>query len=109
MSAVEEVAVPWKGVVLVCRKCSRKLKGGFGRKGKQDLARGLRETLKATGRRRVLRVLEVDCLGLCPKRAVTLVAGSGRVFVVPAKAELTDVLEAAAPELLRAPAPLTPA
>ena len=96
MSGLEPVAAPWKGVALVCRKCSRKLKGGFGRKGKHDLVRVLRDTLKDAGRRRELRVIEVDCLGLCPKRAVTVIgpATPGQVLAVPEGAEAADVLRA---------------
>lgn len=96
MTALEPVAAPWQGVALVCRKCSRKLKGGFGRKGKQDLAKVLRDTLKEAGRRRALRVIEVDCLGLCPKRAVTVIgpATPGQVLAVPEGTEAAEVLSA---------------
>ncbi len=92
---MQPIRAPWDGVALVCRKCSKKLDGGFGRKGKQDLSKVLRETLKATGRRRALRVVPVGCLGLCPKRAVT-VAGSAApasVFAVPAGTDPTEVLQ----------------
>jgi len=37
--------------------------GGFGKKGKHDLAEVLKRALKQSGRRRELRVLEVGCLG----------------------------------------------
>ena len=88
------VPAPWQGVALVCRKCSKKLHGGFGRKGRQDLSKALRDELKQTGRRRALRVIEVGCLGLCPKRAVTVVApGRGdQVLAVPQGTEPADVL-----------------
>lgn len=91
---MERVKAPWEGVALVCRKCTRKLHGGFGRKERQDLSKVLRETLKETGRRRALRVIEVDCLGLCPKKAVAVIgaAAPGHVVVVPAGADPTAVL-----------------
>lgn len=84
MSEMEQLAAPWEGVALVCRKCSRKLAGGFGLKGKHKLAKVLREALRAAGRRRALRVMEVGCLGLCPKRAVTVACEGGRLFSVSA-------------------------
>ena len=85
--------------MLVCRKCSRKLGGGFGRKGKHGLARTLRDELKATGRRRALRVIEVGCLSLCPKGAVTVVGPvqPGAVLAVPKRTEAAEVLAALLP------------
>ncbi len=70
---------------MVCGKCSRKLKGGFGKKGKHDLAEVLKGALKEAGQRRQLRVVEVGCLGLCPKRAVTAVSSArpDQVLAVP--------------------------
>ena len=93
MTSLEQVAAPWEGVALICRKCSRKLDGGFGPKGKQKLAKALREGLKVIGRRRALRVIEVDCLGLCPNRAVTVAGEGGRVFVVPVGTDIGTVAE----------------
>ena len=98
-SALAPIPAPWQGVALVCRKCGKKLGGGFGKKGKHGLAETLKRELKDTGRRRALRVVEVGCLGLCPKGAVT-VAGSthpGAVFAVPAHAEPAAVLTALLP------------
>jgi predicted metal-binding protein len=66
----------WPNAVLVCEKCSRKLDGGFGPKGKTPLAKALRKYLglkrnhKANG-----GVLDVRCLKICPKGAVTVVSG----------------------------------
>ena len=64
----------WAGAVLVCGKCSKKVGGGFGRKGRTPLAKALR-ALPGLGRKRkaALGVIETKCLGLCPKNAVTLV------------------------------------
>lgn len=64
----------WRGAVLVCGKCSKKLDGGFGRKGRQSLAKALRR-LPGFGKRRKasLGVVETRCLGICPRGAVTLV------------------------------------
>lgn len=62
--------VPGKldAVVLVCAKCSKKLGGGFGPKGRTPLAKALR---KAMGKS-PLRAVPVKCMGVCPKGAVTL-------------------------------------
>ena len=85
-SSISATPAPWQQVALVCGKCSRKLRGGFGRKGKRDLAEVIKDAAKATGRRRAVRVLEVGCLGLCPKRAVSAIGMGqpGQVLVVPA-------------------------
>lgn len=64
----------WERALLVCGKCSRKVGGGFGRKGRTPLAKALRRELGVgKGRKARIGVTEVKCLGLCPKRAVTLV------------------------------------
>ena len=101
MTPLEPIPAPWDGVVLVCRKCSKKLDGGFGPKGRQPLAKALRDGLKAMGRRRALRVVEGGCLSLCPKAAVTIVgpAQPGAVLVVPKRMQVGDVLGALLPEL----------
>lgn len=91
---IQTVPAPWRSFVLVCGKCSRKLDGGFGRKGKLELDEALRGALKKAGRRRELRVERTGCLGLCPKRAVTIAwAGRpGEVMVVPEGADASAVL-----------------
>lgn len=64
----------WERALLVCGKCSRKLGGGFGPKGKTSLAKMLRrEPGLGKGRRARIGVVEVKCLGICPKQAVTVV------------------------------------
>ena len=90
---------PWRDVILVCRKCGKKLRGGFGAKRKDDLKTVLRQALREAGRRRDVRVIETACLGLCPKRGVTALNASDPsvIHVIPAG---TDG-EAAARTLLR--------
>ena len=74
---MKTVRADWSNAVLVCRKCSKKLGGGFGRKGKTSLAKALRQELGVcNGRRGALGVVEVKCLGVCPKGAVTVVNGA---------------------------------
>lgn len=93
-SSISATVAPWRQVALVCGKCSRKLGGGFGKKDKHDLADVLKNAVKAAGQRRTIRVMEVGCLGLCPKRAVSAVSSAkpDEVLVVPAGAEGSLVL-----------------
>lgn len=73
----DTVSSNWKTAVLVCRKCSKKVKGGFGPKGDERLAKALRKQLKLSkGRKAAAGVIEVGCLGICPKGAVTVINGS---------------------------------
>lgn len=76
---------PWRDVLLVCRKCSGKLKGGYGPTNKDTLPDAFKQVLRDLKRRRDVRVLEVGCLGICPKDAVTVIRGSApeEMLVVP--------------------------
>lgn len=76
--SIKQVKADWSEVVLVCRKCSKKLDGGFGKDGDQKLAKVLRKALGAKGKGRKARaaVIEVDCLDVCPKNAVVAVRAS---------------------------------
>ena len=76
---------PWTDILLVCRKCSKKLDGGFGPSGEQTLPRAVKHALRESGRRRTVRIIETKCLGLCPKGAVTVLAARtpGAMLAVP--------------------------
>lgn len=64
----------WSHAVLVCSKCSKKIKGGFGADGKQKLSKALRKQLAAKkGRKSHMGIVEVPCLDICPKKAVVVV------------------------------------
>ncbi|WP_414903002.1 (2Fe-2S) ferredoxin domain-containing protein [Sphingomonas flavalba] len=63
----------WQGALLVCRKCSKRLDGGFGPRGEARLAKLLRKAIGGKGRKAPLGVVETCCLGVCPKGAVTVV------------------------------------
>ena len=89
----------WRDVVLVCRKCQRKLDGeGFGSKGDRPLKKALRKTLKAgKGRKAEVVVMETDCFDVCPKNAVVAVRAGRRsspMLIVPKGADLTEVRKA---------------
>ena len=86
----------WAQTVLVCAKCSKKLGGGFGPKGKTALAKALRSEVGAKkSRKSPVGIVEVKCLGVCPKRAVTVVDGTRpREWVlVPEGADVAAVAE----------------
>lgn len=76
---------PWLDVLVVCRKCSRKLKGGFGAKGRDDFKSALQDGLRTIGRRRQTRIVETKCFGICPKRGVVTLRGSEpqRILIIP--------------------------
>ena len=82
----------WGPVALVCKKCGKKVGGGFGRKNKHALADTLKDTLKEDGRRRAVRVVETSCLGICPRNAVA-VALSDRVLVVEPGTPADEVIQ----------------
>jgi hypothetical protein len=86
---------PWRTVILLCGKCTRKLKGGYGPKGKDTLRTVLRDDLRVAGHRRDVRVIETRCMGICPKKAVTALNASrpGRIFTIP-KGTATDEVTA---------------
>jgi predicted metal-binding protein len=87
----------WTEVVLVCRKCSRKLDGGFGEDGDQRLAKVLRRSANpkggGKGRKARVAVIEVGCFDVCPKNAVVAVRASnpGDWVVVPRGAPAATV------------------
>lgn len=85
------LASRWQGAVLVCSKCSKKLDGGFGAKGRTSLAKALRKRFGLKkGRKAPFGVIEVKCLGVCPRGAVTLVdtAHPDVWRLVPVRADL---------------------
>jgi predicted metal-binding protein len=61
-----------ESAVLVCTKCSKKIDGGFGEKGKTSLAKALKKEF-GKGRKARRGVVEVKCLGICPKNAITVI------------------------------------
>lgn len=94
MAARLNVRSNWSNTVLVCAKCSKKLGGGFGPKGKQPLGKALRKHLGLKkGRKAAAGVVDVKCLGVCPKGAVTTVnaEASHEWLLVPAGADVGRV------------------
>ncbi|MES3081610.1 (2Fe-2S) ferredoxin domain-containing protein [Sphingomonas faeni] len=92
---IRVLASRWQGSVLVCGKCSKKLDGGFGEKGRTSLVKLLRQALGVKkGRKADRGVVEVKCLGVCPKNAVVMVDGArpDRWMLVPAGADVDEVV-----------------
>jgi predicted metal-binding protein len=87
-------STPWETVILLCGKCARKLDGGFGPKRKDSLRTALRAAVRESGHRREIRIMETRCMGICPKKAVTMVNASrpGAISVVPKGTSMTDVM-----------------
>ena len=87
----------WRDVVLVCRKCSKKLDGGFGPGGDLTLKKALRKYFHLKkgkkGRTGDLVVTGVDCFDVCPKGAVVAVnaAEPKALLIVPVGADLFEV------------------
>jgi predicted metal-binding protein len=87
----------WERTILVCAKCSKKIDGGFGPKGKQSLAKALRRYLGLKlWRKAWVGIVEVKCLGVCPRGAVTVVdaAEPGRWRLVPKGTDVGLVAQA---------------
>ncbi len=63
----------WTKTILVCGKCSKKLGGGFGEKGKLSLAKALKRLGGSKKRKAAFGVIETRCFGICPKGAVVTV------------------------------------
>lgn len=68
------VAASWNHALLICAKCQKKLGGGFGKGGKRKLSKELKASLRTgKGRKGSVGIVEVPCLGICPKKAVMLI------------------------------------
>jgi hypothetical protein len=66
---------PWKGqVILVCRKCQKKLRHAGKKNRLAKLAKYLKKRTRQDENGLQLHVIEVSCLKLCPKGGVTVCA-----------------------------------
>lgn len=71
---MKTVRSDWSHTLMICAKCSKKVGGGFGAKGRQSLAKVLRKELGLkSGRKAAIGIVEVKCLKVCPRGAVTVV------------------------------------
>ena len=91
---IRTVATRSDTLVAICRKCGKKLGGGFGENGRQSLAKALKHDLDLPKwKRSPVRLVETGCMKLCPKGAVAVTtSGDARlVHVVPAGTPVGDV------------------
>ena len=94
---IKSTTTEWRDVVLVCRKCSKKLDGGFGPDGDLTLKKALRKYLHLKkgkkGRKGELTVAGTDCFDICPKGGVVAVnaAHPKKLLIIPAGADLFEV------------------
>ena len=90
------LASDWGRVLLVCGKCSKRLGGGFGRKGKTPLAKALRKHLGLTKSHKggPLGIVETRCLDVCPRNAVTMIdrTESREWLLVPAGTDMVELV-----------------
>ncbi|NJC40428.1 putative metal-binding protein [Brevundimonas alba] len=92
---IKTARTEWRDVVLVCRKCSKKLDGkGFGPDGDRSLKKALRKSAGGgKGRKAALKVIETGCFDICPKNAVVALSASRpeSLLIVPVGAGLNEV------------------
>ena len=92
---IKTAKTEWQDVVLVCRKCTKKLKRkGFGPDQDRSLRKALKRWLKpGKGLKARVAVVETGCFDLCPKGAV--VAANARtperLLVIAPGTDLTEI------------------
>jgi predicted metal-binding protein len=89
---------PWKGkLILVCKKCQRKLKHAGKKTGVAKLSKALKKRAKRDPDGLKLHVIEVPCLKLCPKGGVTVCTqrqlGRGECSIIRTGADLDALVE----------------
>lgn len=68
---MRRISAEWEAAILVCARCSRRAKGGFGKKGRTSLAKLLRGRGNGRkGRKADLGVIEMPCQKICPRKGV---------------------------------------
>ena len=94
--AIRTVTTRSTTLVAVCRKCGKKIDGGFGDGGRRTLAKALKTYLDLPKwKRSPVRIVETGCMKLCPRNAVA-VATSGDARLVHIVARETPVAAVAA-------------
>jgi len=92
----DHVPSEWRKAVLVCARCTKKVKGGFGKNGRIPLARALRALGNGRkGRKADFGVIETRCLKLCPKGRVVAIdaAAPGDWLLVKPGTPVEEVAE----------------
>lgn len=69
---LKKYPAPWRGqLILACRKCQKKLKNDLGRRALAKLKKTVKRYNKQNPDRQ-LYVINVPCMDLCPRDAVTV-------------------------------------
>jgi predicted metal-binding protein len=94
--AIKTTKTKWRDVVLVCKKCQKKLDGGFGPDGDKTLKKALKKYLRpgdGKGRKGELAVIQTGCFDICPRNAVVAINATNpkALLIVPAGADLFEV------------------
>jgi hypothetical protein len=92
--AMQSYPIPWKGqLVLACGKCQKKLK----RSGGAKLSKALKKRAHQDEDGLKLRVIEVDCLKMCPKGGITVCTqgqlGRNECSIVRNRADVDSLYE----------------
>jgi predicted metal-binding protein len=93
---MKKISAQWDVAILVCKKCSKKIGGGFGEKGRTSLAKALRARGNGgKGRKASIGVVETGCMKICPKNAVVAINGARPKdwLIVPRGTEMDVVAE----------------
>ncbi len=96
LSGIQAEPVPWRDLVLVCRKCSAKLDGRhFGPDRDMTLREAMKIHIRKHGLKGIVRAVETDCLDLCPEGAVSVmrIADPRQIVPVPPGSSPEAVLE----------------
>jgi hypothetical protein len=71
--AVRSYQAPWKGeLLLVCRKCQKKLKHNGKKNGISKLSKALKKRARHDENAPRLHVIQVPCLKMCPEGGITI-------------------------------------
>ena len=95
---MQSYPIPWKGqLVLACGKCQKKLKRNKTKDGSAKLSKALKKRAKQDEDGLKLRVVEVDCLKMCPKDGVTVCTqgqlGRNECSIVRTRADVDSLYE----------------
>ena len=73
---VRTVRTNWDDVVVVCRKCQKRMGGGFGPDGNWTLRKAIRKRSNTKDNECSIGVIQAGCFGVCPKQGVTVMRAS---------------------------------
>lgn len=93
-ASIRTVTTPSTTLVAICKKCGKKMGGGFGDGGGKSLAKALKTHLDLPKwKRSPIRIVETGCTKLCPRRAVAVTTSRDPtlVFVIPQETPVGEI------------------